>query len=307
VTDYLNCARMGHGPSDTADCKTPYDSTQFFGQQSGSTTLEPITAKVWSYGFVWAPIPKLSVSVDYLHWDIDNEVNIENADTLSRTEYLCDIGTLDMNSPTCQNAFEKITRNTATEPGLLGQIQQIHTPKVNVSNEQVNALTAELNYVQDIGRFGQLAFKTSYSDVLKHERQDYPGDPKLDLLRNPYYSQDFKTKVNASLTWSLDKWTATAYANRYGRTPNYLAYSNNDYVSEGTGKLGAWTLYNASVTYNPIKSLGLSLLVNNVFNKMPPLDRSNPGTTGTPYFTTNYNAYGRAMYIEANYKFGSAE
>jgi outer membrane receptor protein involved in Fe transport len=307
VADYLNCARMGFGPDTVADCKTPYDSTQYFGQQSGSTTLEPITAKVWSYGFVWAPISKLSVSVDYLHWNISNEVNIENADTLSRNEYLCDIGTFDMSSPTCQNAFDKITRGTATVPGLLGQIQQIHTPKVNVSNEQVNALTAEFNYVQDIGRLGQLAFKTSYSDVLKHVRQDYPGDPQLDLLRSPYNSQDFKTKVNASLTWSLDKWTATAYANRYGRTPNYLAYANDNYTAKGTGKLGAWTLYNASVTFNPVKNLGLSLLVNNVFNKMPPLDRSNPGTTGTPYFTSNYNAYGRAMYLEANYKFGGAQ
>ncbi len=96
------------------------------------------------------------MSVDYLHWNISNEVNIENADTLSRNEYLCDIGTLDPSSPTCQNAFDKITRGTATVPGLLGQILQIHTPKVNVSNEQVNALTAEFSYVQDIGRLGQL-------------------------------------------------------------------------------------------------------------------------------------------------------
>jgi outer membrane receptor protein involved in Fe transport len=58
------------------------------------------------------------------------------------------------------------------------------------------------------------------------------------------------------------------------------------------------------VTYNPIKNLGLSLLVNNVFNKMPPLDRSFSGLTATPYNTTNYNVYGRAIFLEANYKFG---
>jgi len=69
----------------------------------------------------------------------------------------------------------------------------------------------------------------------------------------------------------------------------------------------AWTLYNLSVTYNPIKDLALSFLVNNVFNKMPPLDRSYPGTASTPYDTSNYNVFGRAMYLEANYKFGSTK
>ncbi len=307
VPDYLNCARMGHGPGDITNCNSPYDNTQYFGQQSGSAALQPITAKVWSYGFVWAPISKLSVSADYLHWDINNEVNTESADALSQAEYLCDIGTFDMSSPTCQKAFAQITRGVSTTPGLLGQIQQIYTPKVNVSNEQVNAITANFSYVQDIGSLGRLAFATSYSNVLKHTRQSYPSDPRIDLLRHPYYSTDFKTKVNASVTWSLSKWTATLYGNRYGRTPNYLATVNDNYTAKGTGKLGAWTLYNASVTFNPIRSLGLSFLVNNVFNKMPPLDRSYPGTTGTPYDSTNYNVYGRAMYLEANYRFGLAE
>ena len=95
------------------------------------------------------------------------------------------------------------------------------------------------------------------------------------------------------------------YFNRYGRSPNYLASATDGYTTPGTGKLPAWTLYNASITYNPIKTLGLSLLVNNVFNKMPPLDRSYPGTTSSPYNSSNYNVYGRAMYLEATYKFAA--
>ena len=80
--------------------------------------------------------------------------------------------------------------------------------------------------------------------------------------------------------------------------------ANDNYSAKGTGKLGAWMLYNASVTYNPTKNLGLSFLVNNVFNKMPPKDRTYNGLTGTPYNIFDYNVFGRAMYIEANYKFG---
>ena len=306
VTDYANCARLGHGPGDIGNCPSPYDSTQFFGQQAGSPTLKPITAKVWSYGFVWAPMSNLSVNVDYLHWNISNEVNQESADQLSLDDYLCDIGTIAPSSPTCLAAVAQITRGTSTNPALLGIIQQIYTPKVNVSNEQDNAINASASYLQDIGSWGKLAFALSYSDLLKHTQQSYPNDPVIDLLRHPNYSTDFKSKVNGSITWTPnDQWAGTVYFNRYGRSPNYLASATDGYTTPGTGKLPAWTLYNASITYNPIKTLGLSLLVNNVFNKMPPLDRSYPGTTSSPYNSSNYNVYGRAMYLEATYKFAA--
>lgn len=305
VTDYLNCGRLGYAPGNLDDCPNQYASRQFFGQQAGNPDLEPITAKVWSYGFVWAPMSNLSVNVDYLHWDINNEVNQESADGLSLDEYLCDIGTIDPSSQTCLNATSKITRGTSTVPGLLGLINQIYTPKVNVSNEQVNAISAGANYVQDIGSWGKLAFALSYSDLFKHTYQAYPNDPTIDLLRRPNWSSDFKSKANGSITWTPnEQWSGTVYFNRYGRSPNYLARATDGYTADGAAKLPAWTKYNASLTYNPTKSLGLSFLVNNVFNKMPPLDRSYPGTTGSPYNSSNYDVYGRAMYIEAKYKFG---
>ncbi|EIL95853.1 MAG: TonB-dependent receptor [Pusillimonas sp.] len=308
VADYANCARLGYDPGNVTSCPSKYSDVQYFGQQSGSTKLQPITAKVWSYGLVWAPLDQMSVSVDYLHWDINNEVNTESADQMSNTEYLCDVGTLDMSSPSCQNAFAQITRGTSTDPSLLGPIQKIYTPKVNVSNEQVNAVTASFNYAHGIGSLGKLAFRASYSDELKHTTQAYPNDPRIDVLRHPAAypnGTDFKTKVNGSLTWiPNDQWSGTLYVNRYGRSPNYLATVYDNYSHAGTGKLPAWTLYNLSVTYNPIKSLALSFLVNNVLNKMPPIDRSYPGTSSVPYNTDNYNVYGRAMYIEAKYSFG---
>ena len=303
VTDYLNCGRQGHGGADVANCTTPYNSVQFNGLTQGNPALQPITAKVWTYGVVWAPTSKLSFNVDYLHWDISNEVSQVSADTLSYTEYLCDIGTLDMNSQTCQQAFALITRGAGVGQ-YLGTITNVSTPKLNVANEQVNALTAGFQYVQDVGALGRLSFAASYSDELKHTYQDYPTDEPVDVLRHPNWSTDYKSKTNGSVTWSKNDWSATLYFNRFGRTPNHAAVLADNYTSANTGKLPAWTLYNASVTYNPIKNLGLSFMVNNVFNKMPPKDRTYNGLTGTPYNIFDYNVFGRAMYIEANYKFG---
>lgn len=306
VPDYLNCGRLGYTPDQITSC-TPfkYNYSQFFGVQSGNTELNPITAKVWSYGLVWAPVDRIKFSIDYLHWNIRNEVNQENANTLSLIEYQCDTGVYDKSSPTCQNAYHKIIRGTSLTPGLLGDIQQINTPKVNVSREQVNALTAEWTYVVPTKTYGTFAFNTSYSDVMKHTYQAYPGDATIDLLRRPDWSTEFKTKVNGSVTWITpsERWTTTAYFNRYGSTPNYKATLYTDYSKPGTGKVAPWIIYNASVAYKMNDQLGLSLMVNNVFNKMPSKDDTYPGTSGTPWNMFDYNVYGRAIYLEADYKF----
>ncbi|HWG87443.1 MAG TPA: TonB-dependent receptor [Candidatus Acidoferrales bacterium] len=304
VTDYANCAILGHTGADIVNCPARYDSVQYKGTTYGVPGLKPITAKVWSYGVVWAPIESMSLSVDYLHYNINNEVTPQSADQLSKQEYQCYAGIIDLTSPTCQAAIAQIQRGPGAG-GLLGSISGIIEPKINTANEIDNALIARFSYGFGIGAFGRLTLDSSYSDVLKHNSQQYVGDARINLLTNPSYSTDFKTKVNASVTWIRDEWSATAYVNRYGSTPNYLATYYNDYTHQGTGKLAPWIVWNASVTYNPTKSLGLSFLVNNVFNTMPPIDNSYPGTVAGPYNTDDYNVFGRAMYLEANYKFGT--
>lgn len=311
VTDYLNCGRLGYSGATVGNCPYgPYGdgAVEYKGETYGVPTLKPVTAKVWSYGIVWAPIERMSVTVDYLHWNINNEVTPQSADQLSRYEYLCDIAApgFDPSSPTCVNAFSQIIRGPGSG-GLLGPIEEIIQPKINTANELVNAVSASFSYLEDIGSFGKLTYSLSYSDELKHTTQAYVGDAHIDVLRNPAYSTDFKSKANASLTWSKSKWSTTFFVNRFGRTPNYAAQSDNSYANPGDGKLPAWILWNASVTYNPIKALGLSLLVNNVFNKMPPADHTMPGTTYIPYNQDNYNPYGRTIYLEANYKFGNGD
>lgn len=309
VRDDLNCGRLGFDPTNDA-CPVPYNSAQFKGLTQGNPALQPITAKVWSYGIAWAPLERMSITADYLHYDISNEVTQVNASQLSNTQYLCDIGTIDAGTQTCKSAFDLITRGPGKTQGgvpLLGIISNISTPKLNQAKEKVNAITASFNYRQVLGAFGSLAYNLSYADTLKHTVQDFIIDEPVDYLRHPGYSYDFKTKANASLTWSKNVWSATAYVNRYGRSPNYAAQQSDTYdptQAKGTAKLGAWITWNASVSYRPVDSLALSLLINNVFDKMPPKDRTYPGTSGVPYNTLNYNVYGRAIYLEANYKLG---
>ena len=303
TTDYYNCALLGFDAGEVAQCPARFSDLQYFGEQSGNPDLKPINAKVWSYGVVWAPTAKFSVSADYHHWDIRDEVRLQNVDQLMRDEAACRAGDLDINSGTCQAAISQITR------GAAGTVQSIELKKINVAKQTLDAVTVDMNYRQEMGAFGTLGLSGSWTRNLKHVLQDYPTDPEVDALNDPYWSTDPKYKANASLSWNKSRWTTTVYANYIGPTPNYRATLDPDgYAFAGAGKIGSYTTANASVNFEVTKDLKLSFLVNNLANRMPDMDvLSYPGTSGEPYNSSNFNVLGRAYYLEAKWSFGKGE
>ncbi|GLQ90554.1 TonB-dependent receptor domain-containing protein [Dyella flagellata] len=304
--DYYNCAKLGYSAANVANCPGILSQESYFSQNSGNPKLQPIIAKTFSLGFVLSPFEGFALKSDYYHYNIRNEVAPQNADFLARTEANCRLGALDINSPTCQEALSKVIRTgTPMQAGLLPPITQINTPKVNVAREYLNAVITELSYSHGIGAYGSINAKTSWSDIVTHRSQQFTGDPYINLLRSPFYSTDFKSRVDGSVSWlsPAQMWGVTVYGIRDGASPNYIATLDNNYTGQGAGRLAPWIRYNISASYSPIKSLELSLEIDNVFNKMPPLDRSYPGTQSQPYNSLNYNVEGREFMVEATYKF----
>ena len=146
------------------------------------THLDVYKRQVWSYGVVWAPTAKFSVSADYHHWDIRDEVSQQSVDQLMRDESACRRGVLDASSGTCQAALSQVTRGTA------GTVQSIFVSKVNVAKETLNAVTLDTNYRQELGAYGALNLSGSWTRNLDHQYQQYPTDPVEDALNDPYYS-----------------------------------------------------------------------------------------------------------------------
>ena len=299
VTDYYNCSLQGYAPEDTDNCPAAYSSRQFFGTQAGNPDLEPINADVWSVGAVWSPTARLSFNVDYLSWDIEDEVTQQSANALSLQDYRCRTGIDDINSALCQTTLSQVTRNAA------GFITEIYTPKVNVSNETLESVTAAASYVWELGgNGGNLSFRGSYTQNLEHEYQQYAGDDYEDLIDDPTWSTDPASKADLSVGWANDTFNATLYANWISNTPNYRA-SISGYGVALADELPSQTLYNLSLGYQAFENLSLSLMVNNLFNEMPPEDHTYPGSSGAPYNGYNYSVYGRAVYLEARYAFGA--
>ena len=296
--DYWQCFQQtGATPDQAADVCSGGDP---LNSSSGNLKLKPINAKVWNLGAVLAPVKRMSLSVDYYSWDIKDEVTLQSSDQILRQEYRCRAGLDDINSALCVATLAQVTRGTT------GSLSSVFTPDINVSRESEHALTAAFQYGANAGELGDLTFGAEYTTILSHKQQTYAGDPYINLLNNPYYSTDPKSKTQVTLGWSKDKYKAALYANWISTTPNYVASNSasGDYSAPGAGKLPPHTLFNASASVEVIEGLELSVMVNNLFNTMPPVDPYYPATSGAPYNSSNFNPYGREVMFEVHYAFG---
>jgi outer membrane receptor protein involved in Fe transport len=295
VTDYYLCATQGNNQN----CGANY-SEEVSGTLLSNKQLQPTTAESWTGGLVWAPVERMSLSADFLHIAIQNEVAPQSADLLMRQDAQCLLGQLPAGSPICTAAYAQVTRSPLTN-----QVETIAQYYVNISNEVTDSVTAEAKYTFETTPIGVFGLQFDYNDMLKHSYQIYPGSTPINQLTNPLYSSEFKSIGTGALSWSLhDTWSSTVYAHRYSPSPNYTGMVDGAGYP-GASRVPAWMTYNWSLTYTPIKGLDLSLLVNNVFNKMPPND---PTYTSFPYYNTeNYNVYGREVMMQVDWKFAGAE
>lgn len=305
VTDGVNCARLGYKDSLLDNCPIQYFNQPATVVETSNPDLQPMTAKTFSYGAVWSPTANLSMSLDYQHISIHNEVLKENPGYLGQIELYCSNGTLSPRSPSCQAVNAQITR-APSAPGspLLGPILSEVTTKINIASEVNNAVNASFDYRTDPYAWGRLNFNLAYTRVLTHRQETFPDDPVEDLLRDPGFSTEFQSKANASLTWSRRQWSVTLYESYFGPTPNYAATIVNSYSSPDTGKIPPWRIYNASINYSPAPAWQLSLRINNIKNSMPWADPTEPGSNNQPFNAGNYNPYGREIFVEARYRFG---
>jgi iron complex outermembrane receptor protein len=295
-TDYYTCTKAGYTAATLSNCPQANEGIQ--GSTSGNPRLQPINAKVLDFGVAWTPIEHLSVTVDFMRWNITNEVQQQDSDLLLRTDSACLLGQLNIASPSCVEALALVQRDAN------GLIVLISTPKINVAEEALNVGLLQLHYILDTGAAGVFTFEGQYSDILKHYQTLLPGDLPINLLQDPFYSTEFKTKENLSIDWQKNKFGAAVYVERYGRTPNYLSQQTvSGYAAPGAGTVGTWTVANLSAKYELSPGLILSGNAVNVFNKMPPSDNSQPGIANQPFNLFNYNNYGRSYFVDVSYKF----
>ena len=144
-------------------------------------------------------------------------------------------------------------------------------------------------------RFGSFDFNAAYTEVLTHTIQLYADNPVDDELKDWYNYVIPRNKASYSATWSIAQWAATLHGARTGGLPNY----------QGTARLAATTVYNATISFRLNNRASASLIADNVFDKQPQRDST---WTSYPYYATSwFNALGRQFFVQASYRFGGRD
>lgn len=288
-TDYFRCATE-EPEEDIGDCS--YSDEGIVAYRNGNRDLQPETSKSFNGGVVWQATRNLSLSLDYFRVELSDQVRDMSIDTILRDEANCRLGDVDPASPTCVDAIARVQRQT-TGP-LAGSLIGVFTNPINIAQETTSGVDVAARLRVPTERIGEFNVSLAYTYVDDHTFQQYPGDPTIDKLAfdSGYYIP--RDKGTASVSWALDKLTATIQGQYLGKLPNY---DEDAYISD------SW-MFNASAQYDLTDHVRLSMTVNNLFDEGPVKD---PTYSAYPYYDISwFDSVGRSYYFQLTYKFGGA-
>ncbi|MEP6546561.1 MAG: TonB-dependent receptor [Gammaproteobacteria bacterium] len=290
ATRKANCLAAGINPATFVSNVVNATAT---GTTSGNTGLQSETADSRTVGIVLTPrwVPKLYVSVDYIDIKLTSAI-----ETLSLTQVLdaCYDAADYPNNVSCQ-AF---TRNSA------GQITNFHVGYINAGLLEFKGLNAALDYSFDLPRaLGSMQWRLNYIDTKKLLSQvgsASPNELSGELTQNSPGVPKSKGTIDMSYLYGPLSWNWQSIFIGPINFNNMNTPTTQDYAG-----VGAWWLFNSTVSYRVTKDFTVRLIVDNVFDKEPPFPAL-AGTSGN--FANAASLYfsgiiGRTFLVSANMKF----
>ena len=261
------------------------------GLTSGSTALQSEVAHSYTYGFVLTPrwVQNLSISVNYLSIKMANAI-----ESLTLTDILdaCYDSTDYPNQPECKD----FTRNAA------GQIVSFHDGFVNAGVLTFQGETFELDYRTALPwRLGAMEWSANYLDTktLEIKVGSAATENEAGALTNT--TNEFAPKGRGTFSTTYLKGPFSWYWQvQYTSGMNF----NNQFTptTQNPLSIGHWWLTNSSISYQVTGDVNLRLVVNNVFDKRPPL-LALAGTPGNFFPSASYyyeGIIGRSYLLEVH-------
>jgi iron complex outermembrane recepter protein len=258
---------------------------------SGNPALQNETADSRTVGIVFRPLPKVSLTVDYISVDIENAIHFLDVDKALDSCYDNPI----FPNPACNN----ITRDAS------GQITFIKTEFANFGFLDFHGVLSEFDYSFDVpfapvpGSFGALDIRINHmfdnlnTISLGASSEAIIGQGTLGLSKH---------NASIAINWSKDKLYALWQTRYVGRAlfANELPVN----FSQPSG-VGQWWVHNLTVGYAPTSRAKLQLVVDNVFDRQPPSPL--PAIPPVPFGFSGFQTYfsgimGRFALLSVSYK-----
>ena len=279
----------------------------------GNTQLQPESSITQTLGLVYSPsyVEGFDVSLDW--WRIELEDTITSFGGQFILEQCIEEGI---------QAFCNQYDRTST-----GSINTLLSSGVNIGKRNVEGWDLTMNYRLPETRFGNLSFTwdNSYTSL---DESDNDADGDIDALDGgsivgEYTDRDnnWRLRSNLMARWEMGDVGATWFTRYYSRQEESCPFYYNDYgfgelcndatlglgsdggvdvVQDGSqNKIAATTYHDASVYWNAPWNAKITIGVNNVFDKKPPLAFNAFANT----FDPQYEIGGQFIYMQYNQKF----
>ena len=303
-----NLCRLTGVPANALGSLSSPSAGQINNQSGGNPNLGPEEAKTKTIGFVWEPLPKLAISLDYYKIAIDKAVSSPSTTDILDDCYNPTRNTgLVLNAACAQVQRSPITGtfNGVDAPGVL-------TPLSNQGKQATSGFDLNVAYqaaMKDLGldaKLGTLNLSFGANQVQSYTFQATPASINRDCLG--FYSiacgaPNYKRKFNQRTAWNVSDF-AFSYNWRYMSAVAIEPLATGFFPAYT--KIDAYSYVDLGAVWNVSKMIRVNLSVTNLFDKTPPFVGGTIGTTGTNSgntFPQTYDAVGRYFSVGASLKF----
>ncbi len=267
----------------------------------GNPNLKPEVSQTWTAGVILEPhfVEGLRFSVD---WTRLHKKDIYFDPSFLTSSFFG--GTQAQFDQFLKEYPDRVTRGPASDGFAVGPITSLDVSLVNLKSLTTQAFDFTLNY--DSMLFGgNLAAvgRATYTDTLTIQpfgdspAVDYAGVVTRDFAAALGASGSLRWRGSGSLQWSKDA-ISFGWQTRY--MSGYFLMTDHSVVpQQGSAKVAGQMYHDVNLTYKFPFKMTLRLGINNLFNKLPPLDASQ-----SPLY---YSAYGdprlRSFYLGVSKSF----
>jgi outer membrane receptor protein involved in Fe transport len=279
---------------------------QYNSLDGGNPALDVERADTITAGVVWTPksIVGLSVTADYYDIKIENTISSFNPDDTIKA---C----AETGNPLLCNLIHRDSRGTLwlTTDGYTVSTNQ------NIGERKARGLDLSVNYPWNLGNAGFIAFGLLGSAML----EDRLSTPLIDYDCIGFYGNqcgipDAKWRHRLRATWNTKSSKASVSVNwRYIHKTLVDDASDNPDLGNPSQivswkAIGAYEIpgshwFDLAATYKVRDKLRLTVGVNNILDKEPPLGAGLSDVDFGPGFYGTYDPLGRALYANLQFEF----
>lgn len=310
-----NLCRLTGVPSNVIGTLAKPSAGQVNQQTGGNVNLGPEKAKTKTIGFVFEPLPKLAISLDYYKIDITEAISSPTIKDILDGCYAPGFNpTFAFNA-----ACALIGRNTINGSFNGVESKGIVRASSNLGKQSTSGYDLGVNYqlpLSNLGidpKMGRLDLNFALTQVKSYHNQPTPGSIDRDCLG--FYSAscgapNFKTKFTQRATWIVGDFIF-GYNWRHLGSAVVEPLANLNAKKEpiyfpAFSKIDAYNYIDLNASWNFNKQLRLNFSINNASNKQPPAVGATIAGTGTNSgntFPQSYDAVGRYFSVGATIKF----